>query len=393
MRAALRPTPTSQGGPGSDPLIAYKRQEPPESDPDCYNVTPDTQSCYPTADTVIYQNQWTRVVWNTRYSLFIGDNADGEVTLILKNAETDRQVGNWTQQNKLGRFSLAVDDRWWDERATSLWNGQNRNWTFYWQIIPSTHIIDGGEARQPTFVAVQTALPNSAQSSSSGSIISQSLASVSRSIAAEESSSAAAAQQSRDAALQAGRNNNYFPPWAIALIVVLGVISIVSILTLFFVLLRGARRRKDSRDRRMSMGSESPMMQAPGGPVSPAAASTSAGHTGVIGAVPPPVRNAPSIRYNDDSIHSNPINHAASSASNNPEGVITTSDAAVMADAFRKALRKPEFADGESPETQGTGETEGLLLNRELAEEGQNIRSVGSERGVHIVDDADPPRT
>jgi len=31
-------------------------------DPDCYNVTPDTQSCYPTTDSVIYQNQWTRVV-------------------------------------------------------------------------------------------------------------------------------------------------------------------------------------------------------------------------------------------------------------------------------------------------------------------------------------------
>lgn len=32
------------------------------ADPDCYNVTPDTQSCYPTTDSVIYQNQWTRVV-------------------------------------------------------------------------------------------------------------------------------------------------------------------------------------------------------------------------------------------------------------------------------------------------------------------------------------------
>lgn len=135
------------------------------------------------------------------------------------------------------------------------------------------------------------------------------------------------------------------------------------------------------------MGSESPMMQAPGGPVSPAAASTSAGHTGII-SLPPPVRNAPSIRYNDDSIHS---------GSANAEGAITGSDAAIMADAFRKALRKPDFAqtheEGESPETQGTGETEGLLLNRELAEEGQNIRSVSSERGVKIVADEDPPRT
>lgn len=323
---------------------------------------------------------------NTRYSLFIGDNGDGDVTLILKNAETDKQVGNWTQPNKLGRYSLAVDDRWWDERGVDLWRGQNRNWTFYWQIIPSTHTIDGGEARQPTFVVVQTALPNSALSSSSASIISQSLASASRSIAAEDSSIAQAAQSSRDAALQAGRNNNFFPAWAIALIVVLGVISIVSILTLFFVLLRGARRKR-SLDRRTSMGSESPMIQAPGAPLSPAAASTSVGHSGTA-AVVPLMRNAPSIRYNDDS-----INSRENSGTANPEGAITGSDAAIMADAFRKALRKPEFnEEGESPETQGTGETETLLLNRELAEEGQNIRSVSSERGVKVVADGDSPK-
>jgi len=305
------------------------------------------------------------------------------VTLILKNAETDQEVGNWTELNKLGEYSLAVDDSWFDDRAITLWRGQDRNWTFYWEIIPSTHTIDGSEVHQPTFVVVQTALPNSALSSSSASMISQSLASESRSIASEDSASAQAAQSSRDAALQPGQDSNFFPPWAIALVVILGVISIVSILTLFFVLLRGVRTKR-SLDRRTSMGSESPMMQAPGAPLSPAAASTSAGHNGATVAVLPPVRNT-SIRYNDDSVHSR-----ANSGMVNAEGVITGSDAAIMADAFRKALRKPDFAErtqeeGESPETQGTGETEALLLNRELAEEGQNIRSVSSERGVKVV--------
>jgi hypothetical protein len=63
-----------------------------------------------------------------------------------------------------------------------------------------------------------------------------------------------------------------------------------------------------------------------------------------------------------------------------------------MADAFRKALRKPDFADrpqeeGESPETNGANETEEHLLSRELAEEGRNIRSVSSEKGVKVVTD------
>ena len=62
-------------------------------------------------------------------------------------------------------------------------------------------------------------------------------------------------------------------------------------------------------------------------------------------------------------------------------------DAAVMAEAFRKALRKPDFADrpveeGESPE--GHTDEPPELLNRELAEEGRDIRSVGSSRGVKV---------
>lgn len=60
-------------------------------------------------------------------------------------------------------------------------------------------------------------------------------------------------------------------------------------------------------------------------------------------------------------------------------------DAAIMADAFRKALRKPDFAGGveeESPEEKLRKETE--LLNRELAEEGRDIRSVSSSRGVRV---------
>ena len=55
-----------------------------------------------------------------------------------------------------------------------------------------------------------------------------------------------------------------------------------------------------------------------------------------------------------------------------------------MADAFRKMLRKPDFAarraeEGESPE-----EGKESILGRELAEEGRDIRSVKSERGVRV---------
>lgn len=58
-----------------------------------------------------------------------------------------------------------------------------------------------------------------------------------------------------------------------------------------------------------------------------------------------------------------------------------------MADAFRKMLRKPDFAnrpvsEGDSPDGPEQGKEE--LINRELAEEGRDIRSVSSERGVRV---------
>jgi len=66
-------------------------------------------------------------------------------------------------------------------------------------------------------------------------------------------------------------------------------------------------------------------------------------------------------------------------------GLFSGADAAIMADAFRMALRKPEFM-GESPEDspEEKARKEAELLNKELAEEGRDIRSVGSSRGVKV---------
>jgi len=78
------------------------------------------------------------------------------------------------------------------------------------------------------------------------------------------------------------------------------------------------------------------------------------------------------------------ISHAHSAGDSGP---FSGADAAIMADAFRKALRKPDFAaraieEGDSPEAQEGRDAE--LLSRELAEEGRDIRSVSSSRGVRV---------
>lgn len=103
----------------------------------------------------------------------------------------------------------------------------------------------------------------------------------------------------------------------------------------------------------------------------------------------------------------------ASTRSVSDTGPISGQDAAIMADAFRMALRKPDFADrpleeGESPDTHpsnpsrepGTpgprkssdlargGGGEGMLGST-LAEEGNPLRHVGSARGVTVQHPSD----
>jgi len=67
-------------------------------------------------------------------------------------------------------------------------------------------------------------------------------------------------------------------------------------------------------------------------------------------------------------------------------GPFSGADAAIMADAFRKALRKPDFAQGHTPE-EGDSPSQpddSDLMNRELAEDGRDLRKVESSREVNV---------
>lgn len=84
------------------------------------------------------------------------------------------------------------------------------------------------------------------------------------------------------------------------------------------------------------------------------------------------------------SVHDGASTMSRAGSAGNNEAPFSGEDAAIMADAFRKMLRKPDFAarrveEGESPE-----EGKESILGRELAEEGRDIRSVKSERGVRV---------
>jgi hypothetical protein len=89
-------------------------------------------------------------------------------------------------------------------------------------------------------------------------------------------------------------------------------------------------------------------------------------------------------------------NQATDAASTTSEGggPLSVADAAIIADAFRKKLRKPDFAvrsgdEGDSPDTtngrEGQSDASGnVVLSRELAEEGRDIRYVSSSKGVKV---------
>lgn len=216
---------------------------------------------------------------------------------------------------------------------------------------------------------------------------------------------AAATGINATAGLQGNQSDDSgFPAWAIALLVILGFLAFASAAGLAWVLIRGYRRRRRAYINRESTNSSTPMVQQqsdqPASPItSPGSAFARGGPLAVAGLAGAGARSSSGPQYGD----------GASTRSISDAGPFSGQDAAIMADAFRKALRKPDFADrpmeeGESPDTQllttgknSSGQNSGSrpppvpvqppepdVLSRELAEEGRDIRSVSSVRGVTV---------
>jgi hypothetical protein len=178
-------------------------------------------------------------------ALATGNGWDANITIALFNAETEERMIQWSMPNNIGHSLVIADDRWWDQRAVSLWNGENRNWTFYWHISASSTIDRGDRAaRQPVFVVIQTALPNNALRASS-------LSQVEASISASRAASISAYMASMEDApgytpprppLEASLRNKV----AIAISITAGI-AMISTSAVVFVLLRYFRRKRSVR--------------------------------------------------------------------------------------------------------------------------------------------------
>jgi hypothetical protein len=355
------------------------------------------------------QDDWTGVVWNSNHPWFTQHN---RVDLYLYRADSGQEILHFRNvvntRNQSGFKQAMANDSWWGDDGPN-WNGQNQTFPFYWTVVNSDTGMDGQGAPIPqaTFNAVQTTLPASviasissasaSQASASASAASASSQSVASSLSADSTRSAPGETGTNSGALQPGSHNSDFPDWAIAVIVILGFFAIAALGVLIFIIIRRVKRREQESNRN-SMGSSSPMMahvQSPSEPHSPLLGNTFAGGAtgaaggalvgGVVAGGSSHGHNQPSTSgghqiFNDGASTISRANSAGES------GPFSGADAAIMAEAFRKALRKPDFVgrpveEGDSPDSQGRNEG---LINRELAEEGRDIRSVASSRGVRV---------
>ncbi|KAJ7264014.1 hypothetical protein B0H12DRAFT_1230772 [Mycena haematopus] len=351
----------------------------------------DVVSCFPTADTVIPQHQWATFVWNSNLPDFTQLNL---VDIYLFHGDSQQQILLFKNQRnpkgQAGYVEAQVNDSWWGTRGVD-WQGSNISYPFYWIMSRSDEPLDGSQKPQATFQAVQTTFADSVLASlASVSTASVASAAAASNIAASATASSVSSKSSGSSTvnptggIQSGASSSSgFPHWAIAVIVVLGFLAIATTCVLAFFIIRRMRRRNAIESNRNSMGSSSPMMANTGNsPASPLLAgaaipgrhaSTATSHGGA----------APSVVSPDGA---STISRAGSAGDAGP---FSGADAAIMADAFRKALRKPDFAgrpveEGESPDQDNPEANEDELLNRELADEGRDIRSVGSSRGVRV---------
>ncbi|KAF9465711.1 hypothetical protein BDZ94DRAFT_298437 [Collybia nuda] len=355
-----------------------------------FNSGNEIISCFPRADTVVAQNQWASFVWNSRRPEITQTNL---VDIFLFHGDSRQQILHYPNQvnpsDQAGRINAFVNDSWWGANGAK-WNGKNISYPFFWVLISSEKKLDGNQIPQTTFTAVQTTFADSviaSRSSSSAAALASSLSSASAASAASVASVLSSLTQSTSPTstsgnVQPGFTGSDFPKWAIAVIVVLGFLAIAATCVLIFLIVRRVRRRnrEEFDSNRNSMGSASPMMANAGAsPGSPLLAGA------MIGRQPSSVREAPSVVIHDGA---STVSRTGSAANN--EGPFSGADAAIMADAFRKMLRKPDFAErpvdegGESPDAAEGPEAKEEMISRELAEEGRDIRSVRSERGVRV---------
>lgn len=361
----------------------------------------EVYSCFPTTVTVIPQGEWASFVCTLHVQSPLaadllsetGNSRRPEITqtnlvdifLFRADSQTQilhfRNVSNPTDQ--AGLIRAQVNDSWFGSDGL-LWSRGNVSYPFYWVIIRNDKTLDGNQVPQPIFTAVQTTMLDSVASSSSAAASSRSLQASLSSARSQSLASQSSSLATGDGHVQHSLSDSQFPRWAIAVIVVLGFLAITATCLLTFLILRRLRRqRTEASMSRNSMNSNSPMILNHDAQMKERHDSPLLPPTGALSSV------AGAHTFHDG-------------ASTDSGGPFSGADAAIMAQAFRTTLRQPDFVgrpveEGESPDQNdaqaeeddigGAGSSRhhgSLALSKELTEEGRDIRSVSSSRGVKV---------
>jgi hypothetical protein len=354
--------------------------------PPCNWVGNEVRTCYPLANSTIQQNTWTKVIWNVKQPYLA---QLGFIDIYLRSADSGVVVANWTHV-PIGRGEIqsCADDDWLGRAGPRVYTGQDISWNFQYILVQAGTEITGAEQAETPFTVLQTRPLNSveAQSSAEAAASSASQASLSSVSASATNGNNNGNNNGNPNApnggLQGEGNKDNFPSWAIALLAVLGFFALLGALLCSFFACREYRRKQRRRSdslRRESMGSEAPMMAAVGAP---------GAHTAPQSPTQGPLAAAGFSRgYRGHAAD------ASSTTSHSHSGIGESApfDAAFVADAFRNAMRRPDFKDrpleeGESPDAVPDlpKPSSDVVLSRELAEEGRDIRSVRSVRGVKV---------
>ncbi|KAA1133749.1 hypothetical protein PGTUg99_009186 [Puccinia graminis f. sp. tritici] len=324
--------------------------------PSCTAVSNAILSCFPESHTVLVQHNWSKFIWNNNYPTFIGSKL---VDIYLYNANSENPVANWTQiPNDRGMIGIYADDSWFPP-VTSWQDGRNLTFPYFFIITNAGATLTGGEQHQATFRVVQTAPPQA--------YITASLASAyTSSLVASLASHSLLPSAVPNSNLQRGSSGDAFPRWEIALIVVLGSFALLIFLVAAYLAFTNARKRRQVRIWQAaalggksgsggSVASHSPMIQNTEG-AALIGHQKSRGGVGGVGVTSARDLHSPnSSRPGSPLSANNPTsntfafppgehNTAGSEAVATPDGPITSVDATMMAEAFRKALRKPEFS-------------------------------------------------
>lgn len=129
--------------------------------PSCDNVGNTRLSCFPLDNTTLVQGIYSRFIWNANYPTFIQANAVDAYLFYADSLQVARNWTGLP--NEQGMCAILPDDDWWQGRreAQELQVGRNRTWEYFFVVVPSGERLDGGQVAQNTFRAVQTSPPRS----------------------------------------------------------------------------------------------------------------------------------------------------------------------------------------------------------------------------------------